>query len=216
MTVQNDTLLATILNWIDIGRLNPGDVIDEQPLVEEFGVSRTPVREALLQLEAMGLIRRLPRKGAVVFRPTLEEFLAILEVHAKLEGQAAGLAARRLSKAGAVALETAVKACETHAAKLGDADPDGYYQLNLRFHESVAIAAGNPFLTDMIKTNARKLLAYYRARYRYAGAIGISAQEHRHILTLILARDSVAAESLMQRHVQFDQITAMDLLAALS
>ena len=48
MTLQNDTLLATILNWIDIGRLNPGDVIDEQPLVEECGVSRTPVREALL------------------------------------------------------------------------------------------------------------------------------------------------------------------------
>ena len=54
----------------------------------------------------------------------------------------------------------AVKACETHARILGDANPDGYYQLNLRFHEVVAIAAGNPFLTDMIKTNARKLLAY--------------------------------------------------------
>lgn len=216
MTVQNDTLLATILNWIDIGRLNPGDVIDEQPLVEEFGVSRTPVREALLQLEAMGLIRRLPRKGAVVFRPTLEEFLAILEVHAKLEGQAAGLAARRLSKTGAVALESAVSACEAHASKFGDADPDGYYQLNLRFHEAVANAAGNPFLTDMIKTNARKLLAYYRARYRYAGAIRTSADEHRKILNLILARDGTAAETFMQRHVQFDQITAMDLLAALS
>ena len=160
MAMQNDTLPATILSWIDIGRLNPGDVIDEQPLVAEFGVSRTPVREALLQLEARGLIRRLPRKGAVVFRPTLEDFLAILEVHAKLEGQAAGLAARRLSKAGAVALQAAVKACETCASKLGDANPNGYYQLNLRFHEVVAIAAGNPFLTDMIKTNARKLLAY--------------------------------------------------------
>ena len=216
MAMQNDTLLATILSWIDIGRLNPGDVIDEQPLVEEFGVSRTPVREALLQLEAMGLIRRLPRKGAVVFRPTLEEFLAILEVHAKLEGQAAGLAARRLSKARAVALEAAVKACETCASKLGDANPDGYYQLNLRFHEAVAIAAGNPFLTEMIKTNARKLLAYYRARYRYAGAIRTSADEHRQMLTLIMARDSAGAEALMQRHVQFDQVTAMDLLAALS
>lgn len=216
MTAPNDTLLATILNWIDIGRLNPGDVIDEQPLVEEFGVSRTPVREALLQLEAMGLIRRLPRKGAVVFRPTLEEFLAILEVHAKLEGQAAGLAARRLSKSGAVYLEQAVKACENHSAMFGDADPDGYYQLNLRFHEAVAITAGNPFLTEMIKTNARKLLAYYRARYRYAGAIRTSAEEHRQILTLILARDAVASEALMQRHVQFDQVTAMDLLAALS
>ncbi len=216
MAGQTETLLSAILEWIDLGRLNPGDVIDETALVEAFGVSRTPVREAMLQLEAVGLIRRLPRKGATVFRPTLEEFLAILEVHAKLEGQAAGLAARRLSVSGADALERAVAACEAHAATHGDGQPDAYYQLNLRFHETVAIAAGNVFLTEMIKTNARKLLAYYRARYRYAGAIAASAQDHRAIAALIFARDSAGAEALMQRHVQFDQITAMDLLAALA
>lgn len=216
MAGQTDTLLSTILGWIDIGRLNPGDVIDEAALVAEFGVSRTPVREAILQLEAVGLIRRLPRKGATVFRPSLEEFLAILEVHAKLEGQAAGLAARRLSRGWAEAIEAAVAACEGHAARHGDGEPDAYYQLNLRFHECVALAAGNPFLTEMIKTNARKLLAYYRARYRYAGAIATSAREHREIATLITARDSTGAEAAMQRHVQFDQITAMDLLAVLA
>ena len=216
MTAQTDTLISTILNWIDAGRLNPGDVIDESELVAEFAISRTPVREAVLQLEAMGLIRRLPRKGATVFRPTLEEFLAILEVHAKLEGQAAGLAARRLSKSWAEALEISVQNCEAFAQTNGDANPDAYYQLNLRFHECVALAAGNSFLLDMIKTNARKLLAYYRARYRYAGAIATSAREHRAIATLLFARDSTGAEALMQSHVQFDQITAMDLLAALS
>ncbi len=216
MAGQTETLTNTILSWIDAGRLNPGDVIDEAELVAEFAVSRTPVREAILQLEAMGLVRRLPRKGATVFRPSLEEFLAILEVHAKLEGQAAGLAARRLSVSWATALETAVQACETFSTEQGDANPDAYYQLNLRFHECVALAAGNPFLTEMIKTNARKLLAYYRARYRYAGAIATSAAEHRAIANLIFARDAARAETLMHRHVQFDQITAMDLLAALS
>jgi DNA-binding GntR family transcriptional regulator len=216
MAGQTNTLIAAILNWIDIGRLNPGDVIDEAALAGEFSVSRTPVREAILQMEAMGLIQRLPRKGAALFRPTLEEFLAILEVHSKLEGQAAGLAARRLSRTGAEALEAVVAACETHAAAQGDANPDTYYQLNLRFHETVAIAAGNPFLTEMIKANARKLLAYYRARYRYAGAIGASALDHRRIARLITDRDSAGAEAQMLRHVQFDQVTAMDLLAALS
>jgi DNA-binding GntR family transcriptional regulator len=216
MAGQTNTLINAILNWIDIGRLNPGDVIDEAALAGEFAVSRTPVREAILQMEAMGLIQRLPRKGAALFRPTLEEFLAILEVHSKLEGQAAGLAARRLSRAGAEALEAVVAACEAHAAAQGDAHPDSYYQLNLRFHETVAIAAGNPFLTEMIKTNARKLLAYYRARYRYAGAIAASAADHRRIAELITDRNSGGAEALMQRHVQFDQVTAMDLLAALS
>ena len=88
--------------------------------------------------------------------------------------------------------------------------------MNLRFHEVVARAAGNAFLTEMVKTNARKLLAYYRARYRYSGAIAASAQDHRAIARLIVDRDSAGAEAAMQRHVQFDQITAMDLLAALS
>ncbi|MFM2367320.1 MAG: hypothetical protein RIR95_1928 [Pseudomonadota bacterium] len=216
MAGTTETLITAILNWIDIGRLNPGDLIDETQLVNEFGVSRTPVREAILQLEAVGLIQRLPRKGATVFRPSLEEFLAILEVHAKLEAQAAGLAARRLSNAWAASLELAVRNCEEHARQYGDAEPDSYYQLNLRFHETVALAAGNPFLLEMIKTNARKLLAYYRARYRYAGAIASSAREHRAIAALIFDRNSEGAEAMMQRHVQFDQITAMDLLAVLS
>jgi DNA-binding GntR family transcriptional regulator len=216
MAGQTETLISTLMEWIDIGRLNPGDAIDEGQLAAEFSISRTPVREAMLQLEAIGLIRRHPRKGATVFRPTLQEFLAILEVHAKLEGQAAGLAARRLSVSGAADLESAVSACEAHALKYGNDKPDAYYQLNLRFHETVAIAAGNPFLTELIKTNARKLLAYYRARYRYAGAIAASAAEHRAIARLIADRDSGAAEALMQKHVQFDQVTAMDLLAALA
>ena len=216
MAGQTDILIETLMSWIDTGRLNPGDPVDETALVAEFGVSRTPVREALLHLEAMGLVRRNPRKGATVFRPTLEEFLAILEVHAKPEGQAAGLAARRLSVSGAEMLQATVRACEIHAATNVDADPDGYYQLNLRFDECVAVAAGNPFLTEMIKTNARKLLAYYRARYKYAGAIAASAREHRAIATLITDRNSPGAEAAMQRHVQFDHITAMDLLAARS
>lgn len=215
MPSQTDTILRSLMDWIDQGRLNPGDEIDESALVAQFGVSRTPVREALMQIEATGLVRRLPRKGAVVFKPTLPEFLAILEVHAKLEGQAAGLAARRLSPGGARALEGAVAACEGHLAALGETEPAAYYQLNLRFHATVAEAAGNPFLLDLIKTNARKLMAYYRARYAYAGSITDSAREHRAIAALIVARDSAGAEEAMRKHCQFDQVTAMDLLAAL-
>ena len=215
MANQTETIFRTLMDWIDAGRLNPGDEIEESELVRQFAVSRTPVREALMQIEATGLVRRLPRKGAVVFKPSLAEFLAILEVHAKLEGQAAGLAARRLSPAGARALESATAACEAHFAAHGDDEPDAYYQLTLRFHATVAEAAGNPFLLDMIKTNARKLMAYYRARYHYRGVIAASAREHRQIATLIAARDATAAEAAMAAHVQFDHVTAMDLLAAL-
>ena len=215
MAGQTETLIAAILADIDAGRLAPGQEIDETALAHRHGVSRTPIREAYIQLEATGLIRRQPRKGAILFKPSLEEFLAIQEVHARLEGQAAGLAARRLSPELRDRLEAAVRACETHAAEKGEADPDGYYQLNLVFHETVALGAANAFLLEMIKTNARKLMAYYRVRYRYPGAIPQSAQDHRHIAELILAHDRAGAEAAMEAHILFDQITVMDLLAAL-
>jgi DNA-binding GntR family transcriptional regulator len=215
MAGQTEQVLNAILQDIEAGRLVPGAPLEEGELVARHGVSRTPVREAFIELEALGLIKRLPRKGAVLFKPTLEEFLAILEVHARLEGQAAGLAARRLSPAQRLDLEAAVAACEAHAAAKGDDDPAGYYQLNLRFHECVALGAGNPFLVEMIKTNARKLMAYYRARYRYPGSIALSAREHREIAQLIFAHDRAGAEAAMIAHVQFDQVTVMDLLAAL-
>ncbi|EBA14237.1 transcriptional regulator, GntR family protein, partial [Roseobacter sp. SK209-2-6] len=212
---QTEQVLNAILMDIEAGRLTPGAGLDEADLVSRHGVSRTPVREAFIQLEAIGLIKRLPRKGAVLFKPTLEEFLAILEVHARLEGQAAGLAARRMTQDQARALAQIVCACETHAAEKGDGDPAGYYQLNLQFHGAVAQGAGNAFLLEMIKTNARKLMAYYRARYRFPGSIAQSAKEHREIAELIFAHDREAAEAAMVRHVQFDQVTVMDLLAAL-
>lgn len=216
MGSQTDSIVEHIVKRIEDGTLVPGDVLEEKSLVSEYAVSRTPVREAILQLDAVGILRRIPRGGAAVFKPSLEEFLAIMEVHAKLEGHAAGLAARRLSVDDAKALEAACNACDAHVLTHGNAMPDAYYQHNLMFHKTVGIAAHNPVLLDMIKTNARKLIAYYRARYRYKDSIPKSAKEHRKIAALILDRDSAGAEAMMVEHVMFDSVTAMDLIAVLS
>ncbi len=216
MSNQTDMIVAHIVKRIEDGTLSPGDVLEEKVLVSEFGLSRTPVREALLQLDAVGILRRKARGGAEVFQPTLEEFLAILEVHAKLEGHAAALAARRLSVDDAAALERACAACDHHVETLADAMPNAYYQHNLGFHKTVGLAAHNPFLMEMIRTNGRKLLAYYRARYAYKGSIPQSAIEHRKIAALIADRDVAGAEEAMVRHVTFDSVTAMDLIAMLS
>jgi DNA-binding GntR family transcriptional regulator len=216
MGSQTDQIVDHIVREIEYGTLMPGDVLEEKALVSRFGVSRTPVREALLQLDALGILQRKPRGGAVVFKPNLEEFLAILEVHAKLEGHAAGLAARRLSADDGRALELACRACESHLSEHGDGEPDRYYLANLNFHRLVAVSSHNSVLLDTIKVNARKLLAYYRARYRYKGSIAKSALEHRKIAELIMDRDSTAAEEMMVTHVMFDSVTAMDLIAVLS
>ncbi len=173
----NPSRVQQILDRIDLGLLNTGDTLDEAELVATYGVSPTPAREAILQPGAVGLLRRLPRKAAALLRPTMEKFFAILEVHAKLKGQTAGLAAGRLSKKRAVTLETAVLACEAHAVHKGDGDPDSSSKLYLRFHECVAMAAGTAVLVDFAKTNARKLLADCRTRYKFAGTVAGSARD---------------------------------------
>ncbi|MGV3552059.1 GntR family transcriptional regulator [Rhizobium sp.] len=216
MGSQTEQIVDNIVREIEQGLLMPGDVLEEKALVGKFGVSRTPVREALLQLDALGILRRKARGGAEVFKPNLEEFLAILEVNAKLEGHAAGLAARRLSAEDGRALEQAVRDCDGHLAEHGETEPDRYYLANLNFHRLVAISSHNPVLLETIKINARKLMAYYRARYRYKGSIPKSALEHRKIAELIMDRDPTAAEEMMVTHVMFDSVTAMDLIAVLS
>ncbi|MEM8742354.1 MAG: GntR family transcriptional regulator [Pseudomonadota bacterium] len=215
MPSQTETIVDTLLAQIDAGALNPGDRLDEAALAARFAVSRTPVREAVLRLEAWGILLRRPRGGAVVFRPTLEEFLAILEVHARLEGQAAGLAARRLSPAGAQAIERTLAACTAHHARHGEAEGDAYYALNMEFHAAVALAAANPVLLSHIKMNARRLMAYYRVRYRLRGAISASISDHEAIAAAVLDGDAERADALMTAHVQFDSATAYDLLAML-
>jgi len=78
----------------------------------------------------------------------------------------------------------------------------------------VALRAGHPVLGVLIRSHARESMATDLARYRYPGSIAQSAREHREIAGLITSHQREAAEAVMQRHVQFDQVTVMDLLAA--
>lgn len=211
---QTASVSDTIIAWIDAGCVLPGDPIDEKQLMHSCGVSRTPVREALIQLEADGLLVRHPRKGMHLFHPTVEEFLSILEVHATLEAHAAQLAALRISPAQSTQLQEAVHACEAFAATGNLEDHAQYYALNLHFHEGVASASANPFLIDLIKLNARKLMAYYRLRYRTPGAIETSAAQHGAIAARIAARDPEGARTLMAAHFNYDRETVMHMLAS--
>ncbi|GAB5445404.1 GntR family transcriptional regulator [Gymnodinialimonas sp.] len=213
MTTQTTAVIDLIIARIDAGTLLPGAAIDEKEVMATCDVSRTPVREALIRLEADGLVVRHARKGAVIFQPSVAEFLTILEVHANLESFAAGLAAQRITEDVAAELRANVAACETHAAAKGHGDPAGYYQLNLQFHEIIVRAAHNDVLARMVKTNARKLMAYYRMRYRTPGASVASAKDHGRIARLILDHRAEDAQAAMLEHFNYDRQTVMDLIA---
>lgn len=214
MAGEPDAVVDFIIAQIDAGDALPGRAIDEKEMMQVCGVSQTQVHDALIRLEADGLVQRDPRKGTVIFQPTVAEFLTILEVHANLESFAAGLAAQRITDTLKAELLSVVGACGTHAAEYGNTDPAGYYQLNTRFHETIAQAARNDLLMQMIKTNARKLTAYYRMRYRHPGASQSSAKDHVAIADLIIGSKPEAAAAAMQEHFNYDRETVMDLIAS--
>src|SRR5205085_9812922 len=109
---------------IATGAFPPGMHLDETELAQKFGVSRTPLREALIQLSSMGIVALRPRRGAVVAEVTPQRLLEMFEVMAELEAMCARLAARRMSDADQQELLAAHRACE--AACIA-ADPDDYY-----------------------------------------------------------------------------------------
>ncbi|WP_425039007.1 GntR family transcriptional regulator [Primorskyibacter sp. S187A] len=211
---QAQAVIEAVMSRIEEGTLLPGDVVSEADLMAACEVSRTPVREAIIQLEATGLAVRHARKGVRLFQPNTDEFLAILEVHANLEAQAAGLAAQRISPDQLAHLTACGRACAEFAAKTAPRDHAAYYRLNMLFHAAIAEAACNPFLTEMIKLNARKLMAHYRLRYRVDGEIAASAREHAAIVDLIAQGDAAGASAAMLQHFNYDRETVTNMIAS--
>src|SRR5664279_5042353 len=109
---QAEAIRVAIEGEIFSGQLRPGAQIDGAALARHFGVSRTPVREAILKLEQSGLIERLPRKGSVVMRTDIKKLIMSFELMSELEGVSARLSARRMSESERQALVSTHKASE--------------------------------------------------------------------------------------------------------
>lgn len=204
-----------IFRSLDAGELSPGDNISEQDLMDKLGVSKTPVREALIELDAQGYIVRAPRKGASVFKPTLEELLVISEVNARLHGMATGLAARRLSDGRKRELIAATQACMDHALTYGDDRPDEFFNLNYNYHKVIVESALNDYLYHLIVNSSRKILAYYRIRHNFPGNSIRAARDHEQITALMLDKDFDGAERLIIEHSTIDSVEALDLMGSI-
>lgn len=191
-------LKQAIEDAVIAGEFLPGDRLDEASLAERFGVSRTPIREALLQLGAEGFIDVRPRRGAIVSDASPTRLFEMFEAMAEIESACGRLAARRLTPENEAAIEAAHHACE---AAVRDGDSEQYYADNRNFHEAIYRASRNGFLADQAMALHKRLSAYRRIQLRARNRLVQSLQEHAGILEAIRAGDEQLAATRLHDHV---------------
>lgn len=194
------------------GALSPGDRLEEQALAARFGVSRTPIREALFQLSASGLVEQKPRRGAIVAVIGPRRLLEMFEVMAELEALAARQATRRATERDLAALVEVQRDSEA-AAAAGDAD--AYYYLNERFHALIRETSGNAFLAEQAEALHKRLKPYRRLQLRARGRLRASLEEHERVLEAMKRGEAERAATLMRGHVAVQGDRFTDLLASL-
>ena len=198
----HDALSAQII----AGTLRPGDPLGETTLAGRFGLSRTPVREALQRLAAEGLVERGPRRAFVVRRMSSDALRHLFEALAELEALCASLSALRMTPT-----DHALLANILDRDDLPGAD---YAQANMRFHETLRRGAGNEVLADLLADLNRRSLPWRNAQFQVrATRIATSRAEHRTILAAITARDADRAADLMRAHMGTSHGVILEMIA---
>ncbi|VCU72243.1 HTH-type transcriptional repressor CsiR [Pigmentiphaga humi] len=209
---RSETLRETIEELIAVGELEPGDPLDETVLAHRFGVSRTPIREALIQLASAGLVEMRPRRGALVAQIGPQRLIEMFEVMGELEAMCARLAARRMGAADHARLLAAHQACQ---ASRDAGDANAYYYLNETFHRTVYELGYNAFLTEEAVKLHRRLGPYRRLQLRVRNRIAVSYDEHEGIVQALLAGDAGQAAERAREHVLVQGQRFADLMASL-
>ncbi|ADP16483.1 GntR family transcriptional regulator [Achromobacter sp. SD115] len=196
------------------GSLLPGDPVDEQMLMQTYDVSRTPVREALLQLQAQGLVASLPRGGMVVAKMDVAQLMAMWELLAELEGIGARLACERMTPAERDELAVIH---ERAAAVVRREDTDAWQEHNRRFHDALYMGARNPYLRQEILRMRSRTGAYRLHAFSAFGRLASSWEQHGQLLEAIQAQDSARAAAVMTLHMSPGQgsISFASFVAAL-
>lgn len=199
MTLSNtDRVRIELEHRIASGDLPPGSAIDEALLCTFFRVSRTPVREALLQLAATGQVRIAPRAGIFVTQHTIEELEEMLETLALLEGACTQLAAYRISNAQIRELERLQK---RGAKALQSQSLTDYATYNAELHALIHSIAGNTFMVQQIE-HLRRLTNPYRHRHLdQENRMEQSWHEHQALTQALAQRDGPNAMQAAASHV---------------
>ncbi len=195
----SEQIRARIEDSISAGRLLPGDPIDESALAGEFDVSRTPIREALLQLQAQGWLSSQPRGGMIVAKMTLQQLLSLWELLSELEGVAARLACERMSDAQVQALR------RLHESSLSVVQADdlaGWQHANGAFHELIYQGARNPYLRQEVLRIRFRTGVYRRHAFAALGHLQTSFDQHQRVVEAFMQRRADAAAAQMTDHMR--------------
>jgi len=209
---RSETLRESIEELIAVGKLAPGQHLDETVLAEQFGVSRTPIREALIQLASMGIIVMRPRRGAIVAEIGPQQLIEMFEVMAELEAMCGRLAARRMSAAEHGTMRAAHQACKEACEAT---DPDAYFYKNEAFHDQIYAGSHNAFLAEQARALQRRLRPYRRLQLRVRDRLKRSYDEHEGVVNAIIAGDSERTMELLRQHVMIQGQRFADLVASL-
>ncbi len=198
-TKASDKIRTEIETAIREGALLPGDPIDEAEITAQYKVSRTPIREALIQLQAQGMLTSLPRGGMVVAKMDLQQLLSLWELLAELEGVAVRLACQRMT---ADELKAIVDNHEQSRAVADADDFAGWQESNLRFHELIYRATRNPYLRQEVLRIRTRTGYYRRHAFGAVGQIRASFDQHHSIVEAFQAGNAEAASNAMIAHMR--------------
>ena len=184
------------------GRYQEGSKLIESKLAKELQISRTPVREALKQLELEGIVENIPNRGAIVLGISQQDLEDIYTIRNSIEGIAAKWAVERMTEEELEALKEIYDLMDFYAQKN---DIEGFAQLNIEFHESIYRATKNRYLEQVLKG-----LQYYMKRtrmksLRVEGRLEKSQMEHKEILDAFIQRDPEKAQEALTRHLMNSQ-----------
>lgn len=183
----------------------PGDWVDEQALAIQYGISRTPMREAIKVLAAEGLITMKMRRGAYVTEVSKSDLSQIFTVLALLEGQACREVAKIATERELEDLDSLHLKLERSAA---DRDLDLFFAINQQFHDKIQEICANPWMQRVIHDLRKVLKLQRRDSLSKRGRLESSLIEHRKILSALLARDADLSEKLMKEHLLQGQLAA--------
>lgn len=179
--------------------LEPGSWIDEMKIAEEYGISRTPLREALKVLAAEGLVTMKVRRGAYVTEVSQQDLADVYHLLSLLESDAAGVVAERATEAQLHTLQLLHAELEA-AAIPGQVDREHFFAINERFHMQLLAIANNRWRDQMV-ADLRKVMKLNRHNSLLkSGRIDESLREHRALMAAIVAKDSAAAMARMREH----------------